>query len=106
MWDCRPCGAFDIGLRGPHQPLPLHGPFAGPRQYREAPPAPSFPSLQPPHLSLNPAIAAPPGGLRPLVATACGKSGCYPEGDLRGSWESLTANPEQGAVAAELPDLG
>jgi len=39
--------------------------------------------------------------LRFLIA-----GGCHPEGNLRGSWNLLEANAEQGAFRAEPPDLG
>ena len=55
---------------------------------------------------LKPAVAAPSNGFRPLAATACGKIGCHPEGDLRSSWKLYSANLRLGAVAAEPPDLG
>jgi hypothetical protein len=47
-------------------------------------------------LTLNPAVGVPLGALHHLAATACGKSGCHPEGELRSSWKSLPANPVQG----------
>ena len=46
---------------------------------------------------LNPAVAAPPGCLRPLAATARGKSDCHPKGDLRGSWKLLRQTQSRAA---------
>jgi hypothetical protein len=48
---------------------------------------------QQPAINPNPAVPVPLGSRCPLAATACTKSGCHPEGDLRGSWKLVPANP-------------
>ena len=54
---------------------------------------------------LNPAVDGPLGGLRPLTAIACEKTGCHAEGDLRSSWKFSTVNPVPGTAAAQPPEL-